>query len=163
MRWGRHLVSTRWALSRRFPNGTLDAIEAAVAASEVKHRGEIRFAIEAALDVRALRRHETPRDRALEVFAELHVWNTREHNGVLIYVLLAERVVEIVADHGLEGRVSEGEWREVCAAIETEFGAGRWREGALLGIDAVTRLLVREFQRTSAPDANEQPNRPQLL
>jgi len=163
MRWGRHLVSTRWALSRRFPNSTLDAIEAAVASSEAKHRGEIRFAIEAALDVRALRRHETPRDRALEVFSELRVWNTHERNGVLVYVLLAERVVEIVAGRGLDGRVSAEEWRQVCAAIETEFGAGHWLEGARVGIDAVTRLLVREFPRTSAPDANEQPNRPQLL
>jgi uncharacterized membrane protein len=129
----------------------------------MRHRGEIRFAIEAALDVRALRRHETPRSRAHEVFGELQVGNTREHNGVLIYVLLAERVVEIVADHGLEAHVSDAEWREVCAAIETEFGAGRWREGALRGVDAVTRLLVREFPRTSAPDVNEQPNRPQIL
>jgi len=97
------------------------------------------------------------------VFSELRVWNTHERNGVLVYVLLAERVVEIVADRGLDGRVSAEEWRQVCAAIETEFGAGHWLEGARVGIDAVTRLLVREFPRTSAPDANEQPNRPQLL
>jgi len=163
MRWGRHLSSTRWTLTRRFPRATLDAIERAVGESEVRHRGEVRFAIEASLDVRALRRHETPRDRAVEVFSELRVGNTREHNGVLIYVLLAERVVEVVADVGLEGRVSADEWRTVCATIETEFGAGRWREGALLGVDAVTRLLAREFPRTSAPDTNEQPNRPTLL
>jgi len=163
MRWGRHLVSTRWALVRRFPGATLDAIERAVAASEAQHRGEIRFAIEAALDIRALRRHETPRERALEVFSELGVWNTHEHCGVLIYVLLAERVVEVVADRGFDGRVSADEWRQVCAAIETEFGAGRWREGAAVGIDAVTRLLVREFPRTGAADVDEQPNRPQLL
>jgi len=163
MRWGRHLLATRWALTRRFPRATLDAIEAAVTESEARHRAEIRFAIEPALDVRALRRHETPRSRAHEVFAELRVWNTREHNGVLIYVLLAERIVEIVPDHGLDGRVSEAEWREVCAVIETEFGAGRWRDGALRAIDTVTRLLVREFPRTSLPDENEQPNRPQLL
>lgn len=163
MRWGKHLVATRWALTQRFPRATLDAIEAAVTASEARHSGEIRFAVEAALDVRALRRHETPRSRAREVFDELRVWKTREHNGVLIYVLLAERIVEIVADHGLEGHVSEAEWRGACAAIETEFGAGRWREGALLGIDAVTALLVREFPRTGAADRDELPNRPQLL
>ena len=163
MRWGRHLVSTRWALARRFPNSTLDAIERAVAASEVRHRGEVRFAVEAALDIRALRRHETARERALEVFSELRVWNTREHNGVLIYVLLAERVVEVVADHGFEGRVGADEWREVCAAIETEFAAGRWGRGALVGIDAVTKLLVREFPRTGAADVDEQPNRPEIL
>ncbi len=86
MRWAHHLAATRWTLSRRFPSATLDAIERAVVASEARHRGEIRFAVEAALDVRALRRHETPRSRAHEVFAELRVWDTRERNGVLIYV-----------------------------------------------------------------------------
>jgi uncharacterized membrane protein len=163
MRWGRHLVSTRWALSRRFPSTTLDAIERAVAESEAQHRGEIRFAVEAALDLRALRRHETPRARAHEVFSELRVWDTRERNGVLIYLLLAERVVEIVADRGFEGRVSGAEWQAVCGAIEDAYRDARWRDGALLGIDAVTRLLVREFPRTGAPDVDEQPNRPQLL
>lgn len=163
MRWSRHLVATRWTLSRRFPSATLDAIESAVNASEARHRAEIRFAVEAALDVRALRRHETPRERALEVFSELRVGDTSEHNGVLIYLLLAERGVEIVADSGFEGRVSADEWREVCGAIEREFRASRWRDGALLGIEAITKLLVREFPRTGAPDVDEQPNRPQLL
>jgi uncharacterized membrane protein len=163
MRWGPHLVATRWTLSRRFPSKTLDAIERAVVASEAQHRGEIRFAVEAALDVRALRRHETPRDRAHEVFSELRVWDTRERNGVLIYILIAERDVEIVADRGFEGRVTADEWRAVCAAIEAAYREGRWRDGALLGIDAVTQLLVREFPRTGAPDVDEQPNRPQLL
>jgi uncharacterized membrane protein len=163
MRWTRHLAATRWTLSRRFPSATLDAIERAVAASEAQHRGEIRFAIEGALEVHALRRHKTPRDRAHEVFAELRVWDTYERNGVLIYILIAERDVEIVADRGFEGRVSAEEWQAVCAAIEGAYREGRWRDGALLGIEAVTQLLVREFPRTGAPDVDEQPNRPQLL
>ena len=163
MRWTRHLTATRWTLSRRFPSATLDAIEKAVAASEAQHRGEIRFAIEGALEVHALRRHKTPRDRAHEVFGELRVWDTHERNGVLIYILIAERDVEIVADRGFEGRVSADEWRAVCAAIEAAYAQGQWRDGALLGIDALTQLLVREFPRTGAPDVDEQPNRPQLL
>jgi len=163
MRWLPHLTSTRWALARRFPGATLDAIEAAVIASESQHRGEIRFAIETALDVAALRRAETAHERALEVFADLRVWDTHERNGVLIYVLLAERGVEIVADRGLAERVSPAEWREVCASIESAFRAARWHEGALLGIEGVTGLLVREFPRTGAPDVDEQPNRPRVL
>ena len=82
---------------------------------------------------------------------------------MLIYILIAERDVEIVADRGFEGRVSADEWRAVCAAIEAAYAQGQWRDGALLGIDAVTQLLVREFPRTGAPDVDEQPNRPQLL
>ena len=163
MRWLRHLLSNHWTLKRRFPNATLDAIEAAVAASELRHRGELRFAIESALDVRALWRALPARERALQAFAELRVWDTREQNGVLIYMLLADRDVEIVADRGFEGRVRPEEWHDVCAAIEREFRDERWHEGALLAVDGVTALAVREFPRTDAPDVNEQPNRPRIL
>jgi uncharacterized membrane protein len=102
------------------------------------------------------------RERALEVFGELGVWNTVERNGVLLYVLLAERHVEIVADQGLNRRVTEAEWRRCCAAIEQEFQRGRWRDGALRGIEAVTALLTREFPATGR-NPNEQPDRPALL
>ena len=157
-----HLLLPRVVLNRRFPAATLKAIEGAVGASEKRHRAEIRFAIEVALDVRALWRVRTVRDRALEVFADLAVWSTAERNGVLIYVLLAERHVEIVADHGLTGRVSDAEWREVCALIEREFVQSRWREGALHGIEAATALLAREFP-ASGGNRNEQPDRPIVL
>ena len=157
-----HLLLPRVALNRRFPAPTLKAIETAVGESEKRHRAEIRFAVEAALDVRALWRVRTVRDRALEVFAQLGVWGTAERNGVLIYVLLAERHVEIVADHGLNGRVSEAEWREVCALIERHFAQSRWREGALDGIEAASVLLAREFPAAGA-NRNEQPDRPVVL
>jgi uncharacterized membrane protein len=157
-----HLTMPRAALSRRFPAATLTAIESAIAASERQHRGEIRFAIEVALDLRWLVRVRNVRERAHEVFVDLGVWNTRERNGVLVYVLLAERRVEIVADQGLTGRVSEAEWRQCCALIEREFAAGAWREGALRGIEAVTALLTREFPATG-PNPNEQQDRPALL
>lgn len=152
----------RGALRRRFPSHALNAIEAAVSASELRHRAEIRFAIEVALDLRTLWRLRSARERAVEVFSELGVWNTSERNGVLIYVLLAERDVEIVADRGLEGRVSEAEWRGVCEVIEQAFREERWKEGALAGIAAVTALLVREYP-ASGPNPNEQPDRPVLL
>jgi uncharacterized membrane protein len=162
MRVTSHLLLPRVVLNRRFAAPTLKAIEGAIAASEKRHRAEIRFAIEAALDVRALWRLQSVRDRALEVFAELGVWSTAERNGVLIYVLLAERQVEIVADHGLNGRVSDAEWRDVCALIERQFASGHWRDGALHGIEAATTLLAREFPATGA-NRNEQPDRPAIL
>jgi uncharacterized membrane protein len=163
MRWLRHLLSNHWTLKRRFPSATLAAIEAAVAASEARHRGELRFAVESALDVGALWRGETPRERALEAFAELRVWDTREQNGVLIYMLLADRDVEIVADRGFDGRVAPAEWERVCNAIEAAFRAERWHDGALLAVDGVTALAAREFPRTGAADVDEQPNRPVIL
>ena len=157
-----HLLLPRVVLHRRFPAATLKAIEGAIGASEKRHSAEIRFAIEVALDVRSLWRVRTVRDRALEVFAELGVWSTAERSGVLIYVLLAERHVEIVADHGLTGRVTDAEWREVCALIERQFASGHWRDGALHGIEAATVLLAREFP-ASGPNRNQQQDRPVIL
>lgn len=163
MRWLRHLSANSWTLKRRFTDATLDDIESAVGTSEARHRGEIRFAIESALDVQALWRGLPPRERAIEAFAELRVWDTREQNGVLIYMLLADHDVEIVADRGFDGRVRPDEWEAVCQAIEAAFRAGRWRDGALLAVDGVTALAVREFPRTEAADVDEQPNRPRIL
>jgi uncharacterized membrane protein len=162
MRILNHLLLPRAALHRRFPAHTLTAIEEAVQASERRHRAEIRVAIEVALDLRALWRVRTARERALEVFAELGVWSTAESNGVLVYLLLAERDVEIVADRGFDGRVTELEWREVCAGIENALAAGQWRDGVLLGIERVTLLLEREFPATGV-NPNEQIDRPALL
>jgi uncharacterized membrane protein len=163
MRWLRHLLANRWTLARRFPGPTLDAIERAVAESEARHRGEIRFAVEPALDVGLLWRGVSPRARALEAFAELEVWDTRERNGVLVYVLLADRDVEIVADRGFDGRVRDEEWQAICADVEQAFSGGQWRDGALLAVAGVTALAAREFPRTAAPDTDEQPNRPAIL
>ena len=157
-----HLLLPRSALHRRFPAHALTAIEEAIQESERKHRAEIRVAIEVALDLEELWRVRTARARALEVFAELGVWDTHERNGVLLYVLLAERDVEIVADAGFDGNVADGEWQGVCTLVERELGAGRWRDGVLVGIEAATALLVREFPRSGA-DRNEQENRPAVL
>ena len=158
----KHLLLPRAALTRKFPPQALSAIEAAIEKSEATHRAEIRFAIEVALDIPALWRTGTVRERALEAFAQLRVWDTRERNGVLVYILLAERAVEIVADVGFEGRVDDTEWRGVCAVIEQSFATNRWQDGALAGIDALTTLLAREFP-ADGPNPNEQGDRPALL
>jgi hypothetical protein len=157
-----HLLKSPATLYRYFPSHALTAIEQAIEASEAKHRAEVRVAIEVALDLKTLWRVGTARERALEIFAELGVWNCRERNGVLLYVLLAERDVEIVADEGFEDRISDAEWQRVCTVMEREFAAGRWRDGVLLGIEAATALLVREFPATG-PNLDEQQNRPAVL
>ena len=162
MRIWSHLLASRASLARRFPSHALTAIEEAIEASEKLHRAEIRVAIEVALDLRALWRIKAARQRALEMFTELEVWNTRERNGVLIYMLLAERDVEIVADLGLDGRVEQSEWLRICTVIEREFAAGHWRDGVLRGIEAATVLLTREFP-ANEPNPNEQQNRPAVL
>ena len=100
MRWLRHLLTTRWSARRRFPVAALDALEAAIAAGERQHRGELRVLIEPALDLAQILAGITPRQRAVRAFAELGVWDTAENNGVLLYIGLADRAVEIVADRG---------------------------------------------------------------
>jgi uncharacterized membrane protein len=163
-RWFRHLFATRKALHRAFPAESLDAIERAVDASELAHSGEIRFAVEGALEPGEIWHGKPPRARALEVFAALGVWDTAENNGVLIYVLLADQDVEIVADRGFNERVTPEEWSAVCERMEREFRAGRFREGAVAGVEDVGRIIARHFpQRPGQRDEDELPNRPALL
>jgi uncharacterized membrane protein len=158
----RHLFSTRWGTRRRFTPAVLRRIEAAIAALERHHAGEMRFAIETAFDLPELWYGVTPRERALVVFGQLGVWDTAGNNGVLIYVLMADRDVEIVADRAIAARVPAAAWQAVCLQMEAEFTAGRFAEGAEAGIAGVGRLLAEHFPGGGA-DRNEQPDRPVLL
>jgi len=158
----RHLLSSRSQVRRAFPPASLDAIESAVQASEAGHSGEVRFVVEGALDGAPLWSGSSARERALTLFSELRVWDTEQNNGLLIYLLLADRAVEIVADRGLHGRVGEPEWRLICARMETAFRAGQFEAGVLAGIEAVSRHLQRHFPPLSG-DLNELPDRPLML
>ncbi len=158
----RHVVQTRLGLYRRFSEPALAAIEAAVHHGERGHDGEVRFAVEAELDLAALWRDQTPRDRALEVFAHLGVWDTERNNGVLVYLLLADRAVEIVADRGFNGRVPPEAWKSICHAIELECHEGRYVEGICQGLGAIHDLIAQHFPATQA-GRNELPDRPVLL
>jgi len=149
-------------LARAFPAEALTAIEQAVKASETQHSGEIRFAVEAALDARPLFAGQSARERAIEVFSQLRVWDTEQNNGVLIYLLLADRDVEIVADRGIHARVGARGWEDICRAMEAEFAQGRYREGVLLGVRSVTEQLARHFPPRPS-DANELADKPALL
>jgi uncharacterized membrane protein len=163
-RFWRHLVATRRSLQRAFSPTVLTAIEAAISESERTHRGEIRFAIEAGLEPHEVRAGKTPRERALEVFAALGVWDTAENNGVLIYVLLADRDVEIVADRGYNLRVTSDQWTEVCHAMERHFAAGDHGAGSVRGVREVGRLVAAHFPpQPGGRDQDELPNRPALL
>lgn len=162
MRWMKHLFTTRWHMRRAFAASTLDSIEAAVAASEQQHRGELRFALEAAFDLPQLLQALTPRQRALQVFTDLAVWDTEENNGVLVFVLLAENAVEIIADRGYTGRVSTEEWQAACTRISTQFAGADFVGGVRQGVEALTTLMARAFP-SAGRDPNELPNRPRLL
>ena len=162
----RHVAAQHWRTRLLFPAATLDAIEQAVTRAERTHAGEIRFAIETSLAPVHVLNELAPRDRALDVFSQLRVWDTEHNNGVLIYVQLADRDVEIIADRGFVGRVSPSEWEGVCRLMEEHFRAGRFQAGAIAGVDAVGTLLGRHYPPQAGQVAvarNQLPDRPTLL
>ncbi|MEP6633832.1 MAG: TPM domain-containing protein [Luteimonas sp.] len=149
---------------RTFPEDALQRITTAVAAGELRHRGEICFAVESALPLSHVLRGLTARERALEVFAQLRVWNTHANNGVLVYLLLADHRIEIVADRGLDAHVSAEQWRGVCMLMEERLAAGEPEAAAIEGIGAVSDLLAEHFPRAPGDiDDNELPDPPRIL
>ena len=157
-----HLFATTWTLRRAFPQPVLERIEAAVRASEKRHAGEIRFVVEGPLEFLPVLRGLEPRERALEVFSLLRVWDTEHNIGVLIYVQLVDRDIEIVADRGIAARIGQPEWDAICQRMQDAFKAGRYEAGAVAGIDDVTALLARHFPPEPL-DRDELPDRPVVL
>jgi uncharacterized membrane protein len=163
-RWFRHTFAMGGTVRRAFPPEALGQIEAAVTASERLHCGEIRVAIEGSLEPGEVARGKSPRAKALEVFAALGVWDTEANNGVLIYVLLADHDVEIVADRGFNGRVAAAEWAAVCEDMQRDFRAGRYATGVVAGVEKVGRIIGAYYpQLPGQRDEDELPNRPALL
>jgi uncharacterized membrane protein len=141
----RHLFASAARTRMLFSPAVLSQIEAAIGDAEAQHSGEIRFVVETALHPAALWHNVTPRARALQVFALLRIWDTHHNNGVLIYVLRADRAVEILADRGISARVTEAEWQAVCRRFDRCGG----RRGAVTG-SALSRRRFRD-QRTAQP------------
>lgn len=156
----RHIFMPRRSLRRAFDEAALNAIEKAITDTEKTHGGEVRIALEASLDPAELFSDITPRQRALQAFSHLGVWDTELNNGVLIYVLWADRDVEIVADRGFNGRISAQEWSDVCHRMEQLFSQGSASSAVITGIQAAGALISRHFP---AADRNELPDRPTLL
>lgn len=130
--------------------------------SEKQHRGEICLAVESGLDIAYLARGKDARDRAADVFSQLRVWDTKENNGVLIYLLLADRRIEILADRGIVNAAGANIWQSVCDEMKTLLRAGRYEEALSTGIDRVTKILADYFPHLPG-DTNELPDRPTVL
>ena len=158
----RHLLTPHWVVNRAFSKNVLSAIEAAITASEKTHDGELRFAVEGALHPRALWQRQTARQRAEALFASLCVWDTVHNSGVLIYVQLVDRRIEIVADRGITARVPQAQWDAICRRMESAFRAGRFEDGAQEAIVEITRLLRQHFPPL-ANNPNELPDQPVVL
>jgi uncharacterized membrane protein len=141
----------------------LTRVEQRIAASERRHSGEIRICVEPGLPLGDLWRRATARERAVAMFAKLRVWDTEANNGVLIYLLLAERAIEIVADRGIARHVDAHVWGEIAAAMREGFRAGRFEDGLMGAVEAVEQLLVQHFPLAPGQaNPNELPDRPHL-
>ena len=159
----RHLFTDRTDIDRVLDRAALDRLERQVAASEAGHTGEIRLCVEAALPWRYLREGATAHERAVAIFGKLRVWDTEHNNGVLIYLLLAEQAIEIVADRGLARHVDAARWQDVVGHMSAAFRAGRYEDGLTQALEEVSALLVAHFPETdgaSGPAPNQLPDEP---
>lgn len=162
MRLLKHLFPP--SAKRLFPGESLQRIAKAIADSELHHTGEICFAVDPGLHPRAVLAGREAREHAQEVFSRLRVWDTQANNGVLLYLLLADHRIEIVADRGFDGRVSAEQWRGVCQLIEERLRNGDAEAGVLAGVEALSALLVEHFPRGEGEhDSNELPDLPYIL
>jgi len=157
-----HLVSGDLRLHRLFPGVVLRRIEQAIAEVEQTHAGQIRFAVEPALELPALLAGQSARQRAIEVFSQLRIWDTEHNNGVLIYLLLADRKVEIVADRGIDARLGQEVWGSVCREMETAFRQGQFEEGVIAGVRRVGQQMAEHYPHSGAK-LNELQDAPVLL
>ena len=161
-RFIRHLVTDHWSARRAFPARVLSAIEREIGEQERRHGGEVRFAVEASLPLGAVFSGTSASARALEHFGRLGVWDTEENNGVLIYLLLADRRVEIVADRGIHSRVGAAAWETICGEMQREFGLGNFEQGVKVGVRAISDLLAAHYP-PGGRDGNELPDRPVVI
>ncbi|RPH61523.1 MAG: hypothetical protein EHM83_12860 [Burkholderiales bacterium] len=157
-----HLASDARSVRRVFDDALLMRIEEAIARSERAHSAEVRVAIEAALPLRQVWRGRSPRERALEVFGGLGVWDTAANNGVLLYLLWADHAVEIVADRAAAAAIAQARWREVCDSLAAACRAGDFAAGTIAAIERIDELLIEAFPRADGY-TNELPNRPAIL
>lgn len=146
----KHLSVSHAALRRVFPRTALSNIERTIVEVEQTHAGQIRFAVEAALEMRPLFSGQTARARAVEVFSQLRIWDTEHNNGVLIYLLLADRKVEIVADRGVHAKLGPAVWQAVCQEMEAAFRQEKFEEGVIAGIRNVGAHLARHYPQVGA-------------
>jgi uncharacterized membrane protein len=158
----RHLAMDRADVQRFFPPSALARVEQVIREGETRHAGQVCFAVEAALPFARVWQGVTPRERAMEAFSLLRVWDTERNDGVLIYLLLADRDVEIVADRGIHAKVGNEAWTAICRKMEQAFRAGRYAEAVEDGVRAVSDLLASHSPAVEG-ERNEIPDRPIVL
>ena len=157
----RHYTTGDWQIRRHFGSSGLLRIREAIAADESGHTGEIRFALEASLPPWDAFRNVSPRARAVDTFSSFRVWDTEHNNGILLYLLLADRDIEIVADRGIAARVEQHEWEKICRTMEQKFANGHYTEAVIEGIETVSTILRKHFPGAGGP--NELADEPIII
>lgn len=150
-RFLRHVCSHPWQVKRYFSGAALQQIEQAIASSEQLHAGEVRVVIESGLPMAAIIQGVSPRQRAIQLFGQLNIWDTEHNNGVLVYLMLADRDVEIVADRGIHRHVGEQGWQRICQQMEGMFRSGQFEQGVTHGITEIGQHLATCFPPEAAP------------
>ncbi len=158
----KHLLKSDFSFRKRFSHSVMKSIENAIAESEKHHSAEIRFAVENTLEFYPLVKDIPARERAIEVFSNLRIWDTDQNNGVLIYLLLADNDVEIIADRGIDRKVGSDEWERICKYMENHFKSGQFETGVIKGIDLISKHLEKYYPFDGA-NKNELPDRPVVL
>jgi uncharacterized membrane protein len=158
----RHLFTDHQSVRRAFPPEALRAIEKAIGEEERRHAGQLRVAVEAALPLAEIIRGVGSRERAIGWFGRLRVWDTERNAGVLVYLLLADRRVELVADRGIHSKVGTAAWEAICGEMQQEFARGQFERGAVIGVRAISDLLATHFP-PSGEGRNELPDKPVML
>jgi hypothetical protein len=158
----KHLLLPSWFFRRVFSRADRATIGEAITVCEKSHRGELRFVVEGPLHLSSLWRDLSSRARAVELFASLRIWDTEENSGILIYVQLVDRRVEILADRGIAARVPQAEWDAVCREMEASFRNDEWRRGALQAVARAGELLTKHFP-AGGDNPNELPDAPLML
>ena len=141
----RHLTTTHRATERRFPEDLLRRLQAAITAGEATHRGEVRLIVEASMPLRKVRRGLTTRQRALDLFGTVRVWDTEENNGVLLYVNVADRRVEVIADRAAARAIGDAHWESVCSRVGEAFRAARYEDGVRDAVESIRAALAIAF------------------
>ena len=157
-----HLLHPPWLVRYKFPPATLDRIEECIKNSETQHSGEICFAVESSISFFELLQNNSSFEHGIDVFSELRIWDTAQNNGVLILLILADRKVEIVADRGLNEKITEDEWQRICQFMEKSFLQNNFEAGVVEGIHEITQLLTKHYP-SKAGTTNELPNKPIII
>jgi uncharacterized membrane protein len=158
----KHVMTTSAAGRRAFPEATLKAIEEAIWQGEQIHGAEVRLIVEPALSMESLCKNVSNRQRALDLFAEYGIWDTEENCGVLIYVNLAERHVDIVADRNAGRKIEPGQWQAICTTMTQGFASGNYHDSTLAAIETLNELLRKHFRPTNGRP-NQLPDTPIIL